>query len=107
MKKRVVFLVFISLVALLVLAFAVPGCSSGAAAKDKILVGMSRPLSGPDQSVGDSAFKPIYDYFVKTWNADGGLNIGGKKMPDRAQSLRQQERHPHDDQTNRAVDRAG
>ena len=81
MKKRAVFLVLIPLVVLLVLALAVPGCSSGTASKDKILVGMTRPLSGPDQIVGDSAFKPIYEYFVKTWNADGGLNIGGKKMP--------------------------
>ena len=51
-----------------------------APAKDKILVGMSRPLSGPEQPIGDSAFKPIYELFIKKWNAEGGINIGGKKM---------------------------
>jgi branched-chain amino acid transport system substrate-binding protein len=100
MKKLI-----IPLAILLILALVISGCSSAStttkpptttatsaspgtttttappAGKDKILVGMSRPLSGPQQIVGDSAFKPIYEYFVKQWNSEGGLNIGGKKMP--------------------------
>ncbi|HEX7475612.1 MAG TPA: amino acid ABC transporter substrate-binding protein [Dehalococcoidales bacterium] len=53
------------------------------APKDKILVGMSRPLSGSNQSVGDSAFKPIYDDLVAKWNKDGGIYISqySKKLP--------------------------
>jgi hypothetical protein len=33
------------------------------AKKDKIVVGMARPLSGPMAQIGDSAFRPIYE----TW----------------------------------------
>ena len=52
-------------------------------AKDKILVGMSRPLSGPLVTTGDSAFKPIYDTWVPEVNADGGIYVAeyGKKLP--------------------------
>ncbi len=95
----------IPVVILLVLAFIIPACSSSAtptastpaqttastaatttkpvAAKDKILVGMSRPLSGANQSVGDSAFRPVYEDLVAKWNKDGGLYIAeyGKKLP--------------------------
>ncbi len=51
--------------------------------KDKIVVGMSRPLSGPLQVIGDSAFKPIYDTWVAQVNADGGIYVEeyGKKLP--------------------------
>jgi branched-chain amino acid transport system substrate-binding protein len=71
---------------LLVCAFLIMGCSSGTSklpAKDKIVVGMSRPLSGPEQVVGDSAFKPIYETMVPMWNADGGIFIKeyNKKLP--------------------------
>jgi branched-chain amino acid transport system substrate-binding protein len=86
MKKLLIPVVF-----LLVCAFLIVGCSSGTtktattklAAKDKILIGMSRPLSGPEQAVGDSAFKPIYDTMVKMWNDEGGIYIAeyGKKLP--------------------------
>ncbi len=59
------------------------GCGESKPAKDKIVVGMSRPLSGPEQAVGDSAFKPIYDTIVPMWNAEGGIYIEeyGKKLP--------------------------
>jgi branched-chain amino acid transport system substrate-binding protein len=51
--------------------------------KDKILIGMSRPLSGPLAIIGDSAFKPIYDKFKQVVNADGGIYVAeyGKKLP--------------------------
>ena len=54
-----------------------------ALAKDKIVVGMSRPLSGPLAVIGDSAFKPIYDTWVAEVNADGGIFVKeyGKKLP--------------------------
>lgn len=54
-----------------------------APAKDKIVVGMSRPLSGAVAIVGDSAFKPIYETFVAEVNAAGGVYVAeyGKKLP--------------------------
>ena len=53
------------------------------AAKDKIRVGMSRPLSGSQAIVGDSAFRPIYETWVPMVNADGGVYVEeyGKKLP--------------------------
>jgi branched-chain amino acid transport system substrate-binding protein len=52
-------------------------------AKDKIVVGMSRPLSGPLAVIGDSAFKPVYETFVAEVNAEGGIYVKeyGKKLP--------------------------
>ncbi len=51
--------------------------------KDKIVVGMSRPLSGPLAIIGDSAFRPIYETWVPLVNADGGIYLSeyGKKLP--------------------------
>jgi branched-chain amino acid transport system substrate-binding protein len=95
-KKTLIFSVplIICLGLLLVL---IPGCAketpttsptaspttSTPAAKDKIVVGMSRPLSGPLQVIGDSAFKPIYEEWVKEVNADGGIYLSSynKKLP--------------------------
>ncbi|MBN1849434.1 MAG: amino acid ABC transporter substrate-binding protein [Deltaproteobacteria bacterium] len=52
-------------------------------AKDKIVVGMARPLSGPMATIGDSAFKPIYDTWTDEVNAQGGIYVKeyGKKLP--------------------------
>jgi branched-chain amino acid transport system substrate-binding protein len=52
-------------------------------AKDKIVVGMSRPLSGWNAVIGDSAFRPVYETFVEEVNADGGIYVEeyGKKLP--------------------------
>jgi branched-chain amino acid transport system substrate-binding protein len=54
-----------------------------AKAKDKILVGMSRPLSGWNALIGDSAYRPVYEKFVEEVNADGGVYIKeyDKKLP--------------------------
>ena len=51
--------------------------------KDKILIGMSRSLSGPLAQIGDSAFRPIYETLIPEWNADGGIYVAeyGKKLP--------------------------
>jgi len=52
-------------------------------AKDKILVGATRPLSGPLAVIGDSAFRPVYETWVKEVNAGGGIYVKqyGKKLP--------------------------
>jgi branched-chain amino acid transport system substrate-binding protein len=54
-----------------------------AASKDKIVVGMSRPLSGPLAVIGDSAFRPVYETWVDEVNAAGGIHVEeyGKKLP--------------------------
>src|SRR3989304_10487040 len=51
--------------------------------KDKIVVGMARPLSGPLAIIGDSAFKPIYETWVPRVNAQGGIYVKeyDKKLP--------------------------
>jgi len=51
--------------------------------KDKIVVGLSRPLSGWNAVIGDSAFRPVYETFVDEVNADGGIYVEeyGKKLP--------------------------
>jgi branched-chain amino acid transport system substrate-binding protein len=52
-------------------------------AKDKIVVGMSRPLSGWNAKIGDSAFRPVYETFIKEVNDAGGILVQeyGKKLP--------------------------
>jgi branched-chain amino acid transport system substrate-binding protein len=69
------------IICLMIIMAVIPGCTEKAAEKDKIVVGMARPLSGPLAQIGDSAFKPIYEAFVKEVNDQGGINVGGKKMP--------------------------
>jgi branched-chain amino acid transport system substrate-binding protein len=56
---------------------------SPAPTKDKILVGMSRPLSGPLAIIGDSAFRPIYETWVPMVNDAGGIYVEeyGKSLP--------------------------
>jgi len=51
--------------------------------KDKIVVGMSRPLSGWMAQIGDSAFRPIYETWVPEVNAQGGIIVKeyNKKLP--------------------------
>ncbi len=92
MKKQVLFvLAVIALVAVVVLAACapatptstapVPTATKPAPVKDKIIIGMSRPLSGWNAQIGDSAFRPIYETWVPMVNAEGGINVGGKKLP--------------------------
>ena len=56
---------------------------TSAKSKDSIKVGMSRPLSGWNAVIGDSAFRPVYETFVEEVNADGGVYVEeyGKKLP--------------------------
>jgi branched-chain amino acid transport system substrate-binding protein len=60
-----------------------PAATAAPPAKDKILVGMSRPLSGSQAIVGDSAFRPVYETWVPMVNADGGVYVAeyDKKLP--------------------------
>ncbi|MEJ2735811.1 MAG: ABC transporter substrate-binding protein [Anaerolineae bacterium] len=51
--------------------------------KESIVVGMSRPLSGWNAVIGDSAFRPIYETWVPRVNEEGGIYVEeyGKKLP--------------------------
>jgi ABC-type branched-subunit amino acid transport system substrate-binding protein len=51
--------------------------------KDKIVVGMSRPLTGWNATIGDAAFRPIYETWVEEVNAEGGIYVEeyGKQLP--------------------------
>jgi len=52
-------------------------------AKDKIVIGASRSLSGPLAFFEENAFGPLYKMWVKDINAQGGLYVKeyGKKLP--------------------------
>lgn len=56
---------------------------TAAPTKDKIVVGMARPLSGPLAIIGDSAFRPIYETWVPMINDAGGIYVEeyGKSLP--------------------------
>ena len=85
MKRKVLFgVIALTLVALVALPlFGACAGPTAPPAKDKIVIGMSRPLSGPIAIIGDSGFKPIYETFVPMVNAEGGIYIAeyGKKLP--------------------------
>lgn len=57
--------------------------SSSVYAKDKILIGASRPLSGPLSFFEENAFGPLYKMWVEEVNARGGIYVKeyGKKLP--------------------------
>jgi branched-chain amino acid transport system substrate-binding protein len=76
----------IGVLALILVALVVPlvtACPAATPEKDKIVVGMSRPLSGPLAIIGDSAFRPIYETWVPRVNDAGGIFLTeyGKKLP--------------------------
>jgi branched-chain amino acid transport system substrate-binding protein len=74
--KRLTRREFLGVTALAGAGLAVGACAPRAAARDSIVVGMSRPLTGPLAVIGDSAFKPIYETWVPEVNAAGGISVG-------------------------------
>ena len=76
-EKYLKFAVCFMLIAMLAL---VP---MAAQAKDKIVIGASRPLSGPLAFFEANAFGPIYKMWVDEVNAKGGIYVKeyGKKLP--------------------------
>jgi len=82
-KKKVIFgAIALALVVALVVPL-VTACPAPPAAKDKIVIGAARPLSGPLQAIGDYAFGPVMNLWVEEVNADGGLYVKdyGKNLP--------------------------
>ena len=80
MKNRVLLGLFVFTVTV---AFLFVAGATQSLAKDKIVVGMARPLSGWMAVIGDSAFKVIYDTWVPMVNAEGGIYVKEykKKLP--------------------------
>jgi branched-chain amino acid transport system substrate-binding protein len=77
--------------AALVLAGCVPskqaGDDSGAGAvPDQIVIGSTLPLTGAESKTG-GRYKQGYELAVELENADGGIDIGGKKVPVRLNLL--------------------
>ena len=52
-------------------------------AKDSIVIGASRPLSGPNAPIGDAALGPMMQVWQEKINAEGGIYVDeyGKKLP--------------------------
>lgn len=52
-------------------------------AKDKIIIGMARSLSGPLAIIGQTSFDPAFKMWVEEVNARGGIYVKeyGKKLP--------------------------
>jgi branched-chain amino acid transport system substrate-binding protein len=51
--------------------------------KDSIVIGASRPLSGPNAAIGDAALGPLMQLWQQEVNAEGGIYVEeyGKKLP--------------------------
>lgn len=91
MKKYFIFglLTFVLICALIITACAPATAPSTTTApkpppaKEKIIVGMSRSLSGPLAQINDSAFRPIWETWVPMVNNEGGIFVKeyNKKLP--------------------------
>jgi branched-chain amino acid transport system substrate-binding protein len=81
--KRRLSLIIVSFLMVLILTSSLIfiGCGEKAPEKDKIVIGAARPLSGPLNQIGDYAMGPIMEMWAEAVNANGGLNVGGKKLP--------------------------
>jgi ABC-type branched-subunit amino acid transport system substrate-binding protein len=82
-KRKVLFTLIALVLVALVTVPLFSACGPALPEKDKIVVGMSRPLTGPLAIIGDSAFRPIYETWVPMVNADGGIFLSAynKKLP--------------------------
>ncbi len=69
-----------SLTSLAAAALALSLPSKALAAKDKIVIGATLPLTGAEARVG-GFFKEGYDLAFEEVNKKGGLEVGGKKIP--------------------------
>jgi len=78
MKRKALVRVFV-----IVIAWCFLAGISGAAAKDKIVIGQAVSLSGPLATSNAVVSSPYYDLWVKDVNAGGGIYVKehGKKLP--------------------------
>jgi ABC-type branched-subunit amino acid transport system substrate-binding protein len=70
----------VMLTMLIAIVIAVPGA---VLAKDNIVIGAARPISGPLSVFEETGFGPVYKMWVDEVNADGGIYVKeyGKKLP--------------------------
>ena len=81
MKKRLLFgLILLTLVALVALPLCT-ACAPSAPEKDKIVIGASRPLSGPNAPIGDAALGPMMQLWEQKINAEGGIYVEEYGIP--------------------------
>ena len=76
MRKKALFSVMALALVALVAVPLLAACEEAEVAppvKDKIVCGMSRPISGPLAIIGESAFAPIYNTWVPMVNDEGGI----------------------------------
>jgi branched-chain amino acid transport system substrate-binding protein len=68
---------------MVIAVFLVGVCATNSLAKDKIIIGAARPLSGPLAFFEANAFGPIYKMWVDEVNAKGGIYVKeyGKRLP--------------------------
>ena len=80
MKNKVFFRLFVFTLAFV---FLFGAGATKSLAKDKIVIGAARPLSGPLAFFEEVAFGPIYKMWVDEVNARGGIYVKeyGKKLP--------------------------
>ncbi len=80
MKNRALLGLFVFTVAVV---FLVGVCGTNSLAKDKIIIGAARPLSGPLAFFEANAFGPLYKMWVDEVNAKGGIYVKeyGKRLP--------------------------
>jgi len=78
MKSKALIRVFV-----IVIAWCFLAGISGAAAKDKIVIGQAVSLSGPLATSNAVVSSPYYDLWVKDVNAGGGIYVKGygKRLP--------------------------
>jgi len=80
-KKKVLFgLIVLTLVALVALPLCA-ACAPAPPAKDKIVIGAARPISGPLAQIGDYAMGPVMTLWSEEVNARGGIDVAGRKLP--------------------------
>ena len=79
--RRIAFPLLLCIV-LVVTAITLVACGGGSA-KDKIVIGQVRSLSGPNAWYETNSFGPVRDLWVEEVNADGGIYVEeyGKKLP--------------------------
>ena len=78
--KMISLLVFLCFLVSLVVTVQ-PGLAKKA--KDKIVIGAARPISGPLSVFEETGFGPVYKMWVDQVNAEGGIYVKeyGKKLP--------------------------
>ena len=82
-SKSLLVSVSVTLVIVLAALLLVGACGPTEEAKESILVGASRPITGPNAAIGDAALVPIMTMWEAEVNGAGGIYVAeyGKSLP--------------------------